>query len=214
MAKRRGTGKKGSTRKPKKKKSNINLLFVFIIIVLIAIILFLFYSTRITDIEQPKPKVITKERTIQKDNGAVNRLEIFYQSISQYSRKFHTLSFGMGKDPIKDNKTDNSHLIFRILEQSAKKAGYNYPTYLTVDQLLERSTEVNISEVRNGDLIKTKDNSIALVFDLEQKDGFSVVYASEKNNGVVIVESRDLRKYWLNPDYFTGFYRISEELFR
>ncbi|PID27329.1 MAG: hypothetical protein CR982_06155 [Candidatus Cloacimonadota bacterium] len=160
------------------------------------------------------------DREVKKDyevnekdlDKSIERFEKYQKLITDYSKKYLGISYKLGGDPDKEKGTDNSHLIYAIIKNSAQESGYGFPNYQPIKSLLKNCSKISISDIRNGDLIVAKGYP-ALVYNIEKKDGFDIIYLSSKKRKVVSEESEKLSSYWFNNKYFEGIYRLNDDLF-
>jgi len=167
-------------------------------------------------IEQPsiqQNKAVKLEKK-QKRVISAERLHDFTSSISEAAKTTINLPFKHGGDPAKERATDNSHLIFFIWQEAAAQAGLSIGDYRPMHQLIADCREITLSQLTNGDLIVLNDGNAGMIYGFsEENDGFYLVYASASQNRVVKVNSKELKKYWLNPQNKKGYYRATDKIF-
>lgn len=169
------------------------------------------------DIEKDsKPKIVKEEKPVTKPKmtNKTNIKDNFQLSISKYCEKYIGLPYQYGADPEKDNATDNSHLFYTILCKAAENSGIKYlGDYCPISDMKKNMVEVFLSELQNGDFIFLKNGHAGMVYGMENKDYFYLIYASESKQEVVSVESSELRNYWMKNENKLGYFRLKPELF-
>lgn len=141
-------------------------------------------------------------------------LDTFEDQILYYAKKYNGLRFKNGGDPDKDKATDNSHLICKIYQHAAENSGMNFKGYMQMDKIRRNIHKIKNLSLRNGDLLKLKNGMLAMVINLSSADDFSLIYASDSKNSVIITKYDQLKYYWLKSDNFDGFYRLNEDVLR
>jgi hypothetical protein len=104
---------------------------------------------------------------------------------------------------------DNSHLFHLIYSEAAEIAGIRYLGYAPMRGLLERTAEVALDEIRVGDLVVLDNGLVAMIYKLESRDKFHMIYVSRKRQSVISFNSQNVvyEAYWLK--YLKGFYRLT-----
>ena len=84
---------------------------------------------------------------------------------------------------------------------------------MPIKELLKHALKVQQDELRNGDLIVLNEGLAAMIYKIEDKDMFHLIYASQKRQQVISFNSKNLvyEVYWLKN--LQGFYRLAEDLF-
>ncbi len=146
-----------------------------------------------------------------------NDKNVFYAGISAIAEEYVGMPYRYGGDPDKDDMTDNSHLFSTIYRKATKEAGLGYKGYMTIADLLKNTREVNIRNLKNGDLIviRGRDSLHAgMIFNHQGPRSYRVIYASEKRREVASFDCNDqnFRKYWF--DNIKGFFRLNEDMFK
>jgi hypothetical protein len=123
------------------------------------------------------------------------------------------IPYEFGNDFRKSGALDNSHLFCLIYEEAAKQAGLRFRGYMPMKELLKNSVEVAWDELRNGDLIVLNNGLAAMVYRVESRDRFHLIYASKKRQEVISFNSENLvyGVYW--QENLKGFFRLVEGMF-
>jgi hypothetical protein len=135
---------------------------------------------------------------------------LFQQHIPAIAEQFIGIPFKMGGNPGQTGTTDNSSLFYAIYATAAQKAGLTYKAYLPMRYLLKNTRQVDIKEVRNGDLIVLDNDLAAMIYRVEPSGRLHFIYASEKRQQVFSFHSENLvyHAYWL--ENLKGFFRLKE----
>ena len=86
--------------------------------------------------------------------------------------------------------------------------------YMQTNEIRRNIHKISKSSLRNGDLLKLNNGMLAMVIDKNSENDFSLIYASDSKNSVVITKYDQLKHYWLKPENFDGFYRLDEEVLK
>lgn len=80
-------------------------------------------------------------------------------------------------------------------------------------ELLTNTVEVQRHELKNGDLIVLNDGHAAMIYRVENRDKFYMIYTSLKRQRVISFNSQNVvfEVYWLAN--LKGFYRLTEDMF-
>ncbi len=80
-------------------------------------------------------------------------------------------------------------------------------------ELLRNTIEVQRDELKNGDLIVLNDGHAALIYKVENRDNFHMIYVSLKRRRVISFNSQNVvfEVYWLKN--LKGFFRLTESMF-
>lgn len=145
-----------------------------------------------------------------------NEKNSFREAITEVAEEYIGMPYRYGGVPEKDDMTDNSHLFFAIYGGAAKKAGLEFKKYMTLSNLLKNTSEVNIRNLKNGDLIvirTRKSVHAGMIINHKGPKSYNVIYASEKRREVVSFDCNDtnFRKYWF--DNIKGFFRLNDNMF-
>jgi len=135
---------------------------------------------------------------------------LFQQHIPAIAEQFIGIPFKMGGNPGQTGTTDNSSLFYAIYATAAQKAGLTYKAYLPIRYLLKNSHQVDIKDVRNGDLIVLNNDLAAMIYRVEPSGRLHFIYASEKRQKVSSFHSENLvyDAYWL--ENLRGFFRLKD----
>ncbi|MFH1350729.1 MAG: peptidoglycan endopeptidase [Pseudomonadota bacterium] len=139
--------------------------------------------------------------------------EIFGNKISEIAERYIGISFGFGKDIKKVRAVDNSHLFCLIYEEAARQAGLKFAGYSPMKELLRNTVEVQRDALRNGDLIVLNNGLSAMIYKVEGRDKFFMIYASQKRAEIISFNSQNLvyEVYW--QENLKGFLRLKEDMF-
>jgi hypothetical protein len=139
--------------------------------------------------------------------------EVLERQIPAVAERCIGIPYRFGNDFRMSGALDNSHLFFLIYDEAARQAGLRFRGYMPMEDLLKNAWEVNLAELRNGDLIVLNDGLAAMVYRVGEQDGFQMIYASEKRQEVISFSSRNLvyEVYW--QENLRGFYRLAESMF-
>ena len=135
---------------------------------------------------------------------------LFQQHIPAITEQFIGIPFKMGGDPRQTGTTDNSSLFYSIYATAAQKAGLVYKAYLPMRYLLKNTYQVDLEEVKNGDLIVLNNDLAAMIYLVEPSGRLHFIYASEKRQQVFSFHSENLvyQAYWL--ENLRGFFRLKD----
>jgi len=139
--------------------------------------------------------------------------EIFQKKIPDIAERYIGIQYKLGGDPEKSATVDNSHLICLIYSKAAKQAGLKFRGYRPMKELLRNTIRIRRDELKNGDLIVIDDDHAALIYKLENRDKFYMIYASFKRQQVISFNSKNVvfEAYWLTN--LKGFFRLTENMF-
>ena len=79
--------------------------------------------------------------------------------------------------------------------------------------LLRNTFEVQRDELRNGDLIVLRNGLAAMIYRIEGRDKFHMIYASFKRQEVISFNSKNVvfEAYW--EENLKGYFRPAESMF-
>jgi len=142
-----------------------------------------------------------------------NKKGIFENKISDIAERYIGIPYRFGKALDKSWALDNSHLLGLIYYEAAKKAGLRFKGYMPMKELLSNTVEVQRHELKNGDLIVLNDGHAAMIYRVENRDKFYMIYTSLKRQRVISFNSQNVvfEVYWLAN--LKGFYRLTEDMF-
>lgn len=137
----------------------------------------------------------------------------FDRGITESAERYIDIPSNLIKGMGVEGELDNSHLFHMIYHEAAQKAGLQYLGYAPMDQLLERTVAVDADKLRVGDLFVLNDGLAAMVYKLDSKELYHLIYVSEKRNRVVSFNNRNLvfEVYWMKN--LKGFYRLTPHNF-
>jgi hypothetical protein len=138
--------------------------------------------------------------------------ETFERKISENAVKYIGIQYEFGGDFEKSGTVDNSHLFCLIYAQAAMQSGLVFEGYMPMDMLLKNTEAVERDDLRVGDLMVLIDGLAAMIYKIERRDKFYLIYASEKRREVISFNSQNVvfEAYWLKN--LRGYYRISRSI--
>ena len=139
-------------------------------------------------------------------------ITLFQQYIPSIAEQYIGMPFKLGGHPKRTGSTDNASLFYAIYTTAAQKAGMTYKAYLPMRYLIKNTNPVDLSDVKNGDLIVLNNDLAAMVFRTEPMGRLHFIYASVKRQQVISFHSENLvyHAYWL--EHLKGFYRLKDEM--
>ena len=137
----------------------------------------------------------------------------FERSVEKWAYRYEGYRLKLGADPDKERATDNSHLMCAIWRNAAKDNGMHFsPGYMNTQDILKNVVPVSENKVKNGDLLILESGMIGMVVGFRSINDHSLVYASDNEKKVVVVEFDRMRHYWLKPENLKGYYSLKKEL--
>ncbi len=139
--------------------------------------------------------------------------EILENRISIVAPNYIGIPYKFGGDPEKAGMADNSHLLCKIYDEAARQAGMKFAGYMEMKRLLRNTVKIRRNQLRNGDLMVLKDGHAAMIYKVDGRDNFFLIYASLRRQEVISFSSKNLvfEAYWLKN--LKGFYRLKENMF-
>jgi hypothetical protein len=137
---------------------------------------------------------------------------IFSKKVTDLAEWFIGLPYKFGGDATTTSEIDNSHLICLIYKEAAKQAAYRFSGYMTMENLLQNTQEIDPHEIKVGDLIVLQNDHAALIYKFESDSKFYMIYASEKRQKVFSFNSHNAvyNEYWLKN--LKGFFRLTKHM--
>lgn len=137
----------------------------------------------------------------------------FEDNITDIAEKYIGIPYEFGKGFKKSAAVDNSHLFYLIYDEASREAGLRFKGYMPMKKLLSHTAEVQRNEIKKGDLIVLKDGHAAMIYRIDNRDKFYMIYASLKRKKVITFNSQNVvfNVYWLVN--LKCFRRLTEKLF-
>ena len=138
--------------------------------------------------------------------------KVFENNISDIAERYVGIPYKFGGDLENSRALDNSNLFCLIYEKAAERAGLRFKGYMPMKELFRNTVRVQQDDLRNGDLMVLNNGHAAMIYKIENREMFHLIYASLKRQQVISFNSKNIvyEVYWLKN--LEGFYRLADDM--
>jgi hypothetical protein len=138
--------------------------------------------------------------------------KLFAAKISEIAGRYIGIRYKYGGNFEKSEAVDNSRLFCLIYAQAAEQSGLVFSGYMPMEMLLENTVGIEQDDLRAGDLMVLINGLAAMIYKIENRDKFYLIYASEKRGEVISFNSQNVvfEAYWLKN--LKGYFRLSKNV--